>query len=221
MNDLEIESFPYVETEISFWKRRWKLIVPLLVSLAGLVGIMAWGMVNQSSVTSQSGFTRTGKPAPSLNITGFSGEPISLADYKGAPVVVNFWASWCWPCRLEAPALEVAWRKFKDEGVIFLGVNIERIEGDAAQFLQEFDVTFPNGRDIGGLATIDYGVAGIPVTFFIDRNGIVVRRFVGGFVGAAREADLLAWTEELVKGRAPAGGSEGENLQDYFELDGQ
>ncbi|MFQ5875157.1 MAG: TlpA family protein disulfide reductase [Dehalococcoidia bacterium] len=215
MEELEIESVPLTEEEGSFWRRRWKVLLPLLLSLSALVAIMAWGMLNQSPVTGKSGFTRIGKPAPDFTIASFSGETVSLSDYRGSPVVVNFWASWCGPCRLEAPVLERVWRRFELDGVMFLGVNIQDLEKDARAYIREFDITYPNGPDDTGLTTIDYGVGGIPVTFFIDRDGVVARRYVG----ALKESRLIAWTEELLAGAPPSGEVESENLEDFFEFD--
>ena len=97
----------------------------------------------------------------------------------GKPVVINFWASWCPPCRLEAPLIERTWRAFKNRGLIFLGVNIQDREEDALNYIREFDITYPNGPDPTGEISIDYGVSGLPVTFFVSRNGEIVRRWVG------------------------------------------
>ena len=191
--------------------------MPLFLSLAALVAIMTWGMLNQSTVTSRSGAGVLGEPASNFTITTFSGETFSLSDFKGNPVVVNFWASWCWPCRVEAPKLEQTWRRFKDEGVVFVGVDTQDFDNEAVSFMDEFDITYPNGPDRMGETTIEYGVGGIPVTFFINRDGVVARRFVG----AIEESRMIAWIEELLAGAAPSGEAEGQNLDQFFELSGQ
>ncbi|MEE9248204.1 MAG: redoxin domain-containing protein [Dehalococcoidia bacterium] len=213
--DFDLDIPPYPQAEGSFWKRRWKVVVPILLSLAGLVAIMAWGMVNsQDLVTSQSGATRPGKQAPDFTLEAFSGEPISLSDYRGSPVIVNFWASWCGPCRLEAPVLERVWRRFKEDGAVFLGINIQDTREHALDYIREFDITYPNGPDDTGFTAIEYGVGGIPVTFFIDKDGMVARRYVG----AMKETRLVAWTEELLAGTVTSSDAEGENLEDFFEF---
>ncbi len=81
-------------------------------------------------------------------------------------MVVDFWASWCVPCRQEAPLLEATWRAYRDQGVVFVGVNFQDEERAARRFLDEFGITFPNGPDPGSRIAIDYGVYGIPELFF-------------------------------------------------------
>ena len=80
-------------------------------------------------------------------------------------MVINFWASWCPPCREETPLLERTWRSYKYQDVLFVGVNIQDTEEDARVYLEEFDITYPNGLDRHGKVTVDYGIIGLPVTF--------------------------------------------------------
>ena len=94
-------------------------------------------------------------------------------------VFLNFWASWCPPCRAEARMLEAAWQKHRDQAVVFLGINIQDEEEPARAFLQEFGITYPNGRDRGARIAIEYGVWGLPETFFIDREGRITYKHVG------------------------------------------
>jgi cytochrome c biogenesis protein CcmG/thiol:disulfide interchange protein DsbE len=120
-----------------------------------------------------------GRQAPSFSLTLFDGKTIKLEDFRGKVVFLNFWASWCIPCREEARTLEGAWKQYKEQGVVFLGVDIQDKEEDARAFIQEFGITYMNGRDDTGRIAIDYGVWGIPETFFIDGRGRITYKHVG------------------------------------------
>jgi len=121
-----------------------------------------------------------GRQAPSFTVKLFDGKVIRLEDFRGKVVFLNFWASWCMPCREEAKTLEAAWQSYKDRRVVFLGINIQDKEEDAHAFIQEFEITYMNGTDDTGRIAIDYGVWGIPETFFIDGQGRITYKHVGG-----------------------------------------
>ncbi len=121
-----------------------------------------------------------GKPAAPFTLATFDGGQVSLEALRGRVVVVNFWASWCYPaCYEEAPALERAWDTYKDRGVMMIGINIQDKEEPAKKFLTQFGHTFPNAPDPAGRVSVDYGVYGVPETFFIDRAGRVRWKHVG------------------------------------------
>lgn len=186
-----------------------------VVAILGLVGLMAWGLSNKTPVTSLSGSTRVNQPAPDFTLPLFDGGELVLSRFEGTPVVLNFWASWCAPCREEALGLERTWRTYRDQEVLFVGIDIQDSEESARDYLNEFGVTYPGGRDVDGKITVDYGVIGIPVTFFVNREGTIERRWVG----AVDEALLLDWVDELVSGTTPSGTLEGTDLERYFRLD--
>jgi len=104
---------------------------------------------------------------------------VGLAELRGSPVVLNFWASWCVPCREEAPRLERAWHDSRDDGVIFVGLNMQDVTDDAREFMREFDVSYLNVRDQSDAVARGWGLTGIPETFFIRRDGGVVAHVVG------------------------------------------
>ena len=149
--------------------------------LLALLGLLAFGLMNQEPLTSQSGAQRQGKPAPEFALKTFDGREVRLADFRGKPVVVNFWASWCAPCRVEMPHLTEAYLRHKDEGVVFIGINVQDTKRNADEFLRDFEI--PEGyfilSDPTGGVTVDYGVSGLPITFFIDPAGQVRKRWVG------------------------------------------
>ncbi|HEY7651415.1 MAG TPA: TlpA disulfide reductase family protein [Methylomirabilota bacterium] len=137
-----------------------------------------------------------GKPASPFALTTFDGKPISLDSLRGQVVVVNFWASWCIPaCYDEAPSLERAWQAYRDRGVVLVGVNIQDKEEPARRFLTQFGHTFPNAPDPSGRVSVDYGVYGVPETFFIDREGQV--RFKK--VGSVTDEIMKEHVEKLLK----------------------
>ena len=191
-------------------------VAAIVLLLAGLLGLMAYGLLSKEPVTGRSGMTRVSKPAPDFTLPLLDGGELALSQYMGNPMVINFWASWCPPCRQESLILERAWRSYTSRDVMFVGVDIQDSEEDARAYVREFGLTYPNGLDVDGKITVDYGVIGLPVTFFVNRDGIVVRRWVG----AISETRLAMWLGELMSGVAPSGeAAEGRNLEDYFELE--
>ena len=143
---------------------------------------------------------RSAKPvekglAPQFTLPLFSGSTFSLAEQRGKVVVVNFWASWCIPCRQEAPILENTWRKYKDRGVVFVGVDYVDTDKEALAFIQEFNVTYPNGPDIGTETARAYRIQGVPETYFVGKDG----QLYGNHIGPIDQATLSAKIEEVLK----------------------
>lgn len=129
--------------------------------------------------------------APVLEFTTFEGETINLDDLRGQGVMVNFWASWCDPCREEAALLEQTWRREKDNGIIFLGLDYLDQEPAAKAYLAEFGVTYPNGPDLRSQVARRYGIKGVPETFFIDPEGKISDVVVGPITSQAQLDNYL------------------------------
>ena len=137
----------------------------------------------------------SGSPAPPLDLTLLDGGSLRLADLRGKVVVLNFWASWCIPCRKEMPSFEAIWQEYQDQDVVFLGVavNSDR-EENARAFAEEVGVTYPLGVDTTGQHARDYRVMSLPTTFLIDRQGVETRR-----LGIANEGVLKIFLRGLLR----------------------
>ena len=133
--------------------------------LLALLSLVAWGLVK-----AQSGPRDTGL-APDFTLTSFDGETITLSEHRGHVVVINFWASWCPPCREEAAYLERTWQKYRDQGVVFIGVDYVDTEKEALAYIAEFNITYFNGPDVGTRLAQAYNIQGVPETFFVAKNG--------------------------------------------------
>lgn len=134
----------------------------LVLSFLSLLG---WGLVQVNQDQVDSGV------APDFTITSFEGETITLSELHGQVVIINFWASWCPPCREEAPYLEATWRKYKDQDVVFIGVGYADAESKALAYIDEFDITYFNGPDLGTRISQRYNMDGVPETYYVAKNG--------------------------------------------------
>jgi len=190
----------------------WRRLIITLAIIAPILWLLAFGFqrdaryINSPLIAKQAApFTVTlfDPPAGSRGIvlserseSKGDARKLSLADLRGKAVFLNFWASWCPPCRAEARDLEAAWQKVKDKNLVFLGVALQDDEKNLRAFLKEFNVTYPNGRDELGKIAVDYGTWGIPESFFIDPQGRITYKHVGGI----RAALVITKLEEAAKG---------------------
>jgi len=136
-----------------------------LVVVLAFLGLLTYGVIRKGISQPKSG------PAPDFTLTLFDGGQLSLAELRGHPVVLNFWASWCDPCKDEAPLLETAWRRYREQGLMMVGVDYLDQEPAARAYLQEFQITYPNGPDLGSRIARRYFIRGVPETFFIAPDG--------------------------------------------------
>ena len=168
------------EQEIKEGKSRRSPWVRLLVwgGVLLLLGIVAI-QLNKA----QGGTVRVGEKAPDFVLTTFDGNEISSTELSGKVVVLNFWASWCQPCEVEAADLQNAWEMYETgEEVVFLGVDYIDTDNEAMAYMERFGITYPNGHDLGTRISQAYGITGVPETFIIDQAGNLTHAQFGPFI---------------------------------------
>lgn len=125
-------------------------------------------------------YSDVGKVAPVFQLEDLNGKTVSLKEFMGKVIVLNFWATWCAPCRAEMPSLENLYRNLKDKGLVIIGVSVDSSEKTVQSFVKERGITFPILLDKRKEVSFDdYGVIGLPVTFLIDKKGIIVDKVFG------------------------------------------
>jgi len=175
------------------WKR-------LAVPLAGLpvVALLAYGLTRDANIVPS---PLPGRPAPDFVRATLGGDSLRLSDLRGQVVVLNFWASWCIPCLQEHPLLVAADQRWRDQGLRIVGVVYQDTPTNARDWLRERGGAWPNILDPGSRLSIEYGLFGVPETFFIDRRGMVAYKHIGPV-----SADVLAdWITRLLADTATGG----------------
>src|SRR5437016_6248604 len=143
--------------------RRRLRVLAFIVIPALFVGVLAVGLIRTEAPK-----VRQGAVAPDFSLPTVGGGTLSSSELKGAPVVINFWASWCDPCNQEAPDLEATWKQYRAKGVRVVGVDYEDQPADAQVFLNRYGISYPSVVDRGGELATAFAVRGVPETFFID-----------------------------------------------------
>ena len=168
-------------------KSKFRVTTVLLwVAVFGILALVGWGLINSNKTRPEAG-----QIAPLFTVEYFNGyewedKPVSsLDDMKGKVVVLNFWASWCVECRVEADLLQQASRQYTGEDVVFLGVAYADVEPNSIDYLEEFGITYPNAPDLGTSISNDYEITGVPETFFIGKDGVIADVVIGPVNGPA------------------------------------
>lgn len=158
----------------------------MLIIVSALMGLLIWGIAQSGSSAGGAGVNSnfgevvvTEQVAPDLKLLSLDGNIMDLSELHGQLVMVDFWSSWCAPCLLEAQELSDSYRDYKSKGVEFLGVAIWDQERNVQRYVDKFSLDYPNAIDTNGIAPISFGVRGIPEKYFIDKNGQLIRKFIG------------------------------------------
>ncbi|HYY76545.1 MAG TPA: redoxin domain-containing protein [Gaiellaceae bacterium] len=165
--------------------RRGKLILQAaaVTVVALLVVLLGWRVAQQEEGRGLDDAVAAGKrpAAPDFALESLDGEEtISLSDYRGKAVVLNFWASWCQPCKQEAPLLQGAWERYRGDGLVVLGVDAQDLKSDARRFVERYGLTYPIAHDRNGVTLGRYGYSAFPETWFVDREGRLVGEHIRG-----------------------------------------
>ncbi len=190
MTDIEqsplIQPLPAAEPKAQIWSTGARVLV--ILGVLGFIGLLGWGLYQVQKEPLEKGM------APDFSLTSFEGQTYTLSELRGKVVIINFWASWCPPCREEAAYLEQTWRKYKDQGVIFIGVDYADAEKPALAYIDEFDITYFNGPDLGTRISQMYNIKGVPETYYVAKDGTLR----GNKIGPLKAPELDNKIEELL-----------------------
>jgi cytochrome c biogenesis protein CcmG/thiol:disulfide interchange protein DsbE len=171
------------------------MTVALILVAIGLLAIVGFALYERNRETPTAG------PAPAFSVTiwnldrlAMAGQRVSLDSLKGKTIVLNFWASWCIPCQQEAPMFERVWNDYKDQGVVFLGVDADDTDSAAFDYIEKYNLTYPHAPDQGGRMTKAYRTTGYPETFIINGDGQIMRHFIS----SPNEAELRSEIERAM-----------------------
>ena len=172
------------------WKKRLPAFRPTALLLAALVALaVTWPLYAASNLK--------GKPAPDFVLKSLSGENIRLSEYRGQVVLINFWASWAGPSRMEMPRLEKIAGTYRSSGFVLLGVNMDDTQASATNFANAYGITYPLLLDLRKQVVREYAVETVPVTVLIDRGGSV--RFVHKDYRVGAEQTYVSEIRALLK----------------------
>lgn len=165
----------------------WRLVAFVLV-LVFVAVVVAWVLGSRGGGTTNP--TAIGQDAPEIALPDLGGEMVSLASLRGKVVLINFWATWCPPCREEMPDIEDVYRRFKDRGFVVLAVNLQEDSGTVAEFVQRLGLSFTIVLDTSGEVSETYRVFSLPTSYFVDRDGVIRDANIGGMTRDIIEAKL-------------------------------
>ncbi len=153
--------------------------------------LLAVGLIVAGCVTTAAEVAETVTPAPGFQLPNLDGQTIALSDFRGKPVMLNFWATWCGPCRVEMPYIQQVYDERSGDGLVVLAIDIGESPAKVKEFMQDYGLTFPVLLDVKTEVAKQYNIRAIPTTFFIDPDGGIRDIGIGAFPNkAAIEARL-------------------------------
>lgn len=171
----------------SGWRRLQRVLDVAL--WAAVFGLLVWRFGPQ--IGAALGIGASGEPAPDFAIETLEGDTIRLSELRGQVVLLNFWATWCAPCRLEMPGFQRVWDDYRDRGVTLVGLSVDRgVRADVEQWVRDRGVTYPIGFATGRVAAAYGGAGTIPTSILIDRDGRIMHRVVGFYAEPTLRASL-------------------------------
>ena len=149
-----------------------KILITILVLMLA-IGLLIPGCSSQSKPAGSAQGPQVGKLAPDFQLPSLNGQSVSLSDFRGKPVLLNFWATWCGPCRFEMPFIQGIYEEWSDKGLVVLAINTGESSSKVRGFLQSHSLSFPVLLDTNQDVALKYNIRAIPTTFFIDKDGII------------------------------------------------
>jgi cytochrome c biogenesis protein CcmG/thiol:disulfide interchange protein DsbE len=205
--------------------RRWSRVLAI-GGIGAVLALLAYGLFTQGASTRIDDSLASGEapPAPGFELEVLEpGHPpvalgrrlrpgvvdgkLALTELEGMPFVLNFWASWCVPCREEAPVLQRGWERHGPDGILYVGLNMQDVSDDARAFLEEFAITYPTIREPDKETATAYGATGIPETYFVSGRGEVVAHVIGVVSDAQLDVGVRAAKAGQVLGALSGGAS--------------
>jgi peroxiredoxin len=181
-----------LDGEMTADRRFWRALMAFAIVLGGL-WILASRVPDTQNDVASGGLEmapRKGFLAPDFALTTLDGSTVRLSDLRGQPVLINFWASWCGPCRAEMPHIQAAFETHVEDGLIVLGVDQLESQPPVTRFVEEFGLTFPIPLDSDGRVSAAYRARALPTSFFVDTQGVIRDAFTGPMTAGLIESKL-------------------------------